>query len=134
MPHFGERRLALSILRFQGPGTIGAGLVRFIHLAGEMVVEVRSQIPVGTRCTLRNLRVHASLAPGAGESFVYRIRINGADGNLTVTLGGADTDGADLVNEDVLVPGDLLTLQVTTSAAAAVAWHGASCECETVMR
>ena len=134
MPHFGERRLALSMIRFHSYGSIAANLTRYLKTSGHELQETQCQIPITTPCTLRNMRVHVTTGPGVGETFVYTIRINGADGNQTITLTGAETEGADLVNEDVLVPGDLLAIRVVTSLAAPADYHGVAVECETVMR
>jgi len=76
---------------------------------------------------IRNLVAHAETPPGAGESVVYTLRLNGVNTALTCTVSGAvDRDASDLVNIVAVTPGDIVTLQVVNSVGGAASLHAAS--------
>lgn len=68
------------------------------------------------RGTLRNLRVRA--LPGVAAAPVV-LRINGVSQAMTVTIpaGGLEQELTDLVNEVLVVPGDLVNWMITTGVA-----------------
>lgn len=76
---------------------------------------------------LRNLRVHASAAPSAGQSCVvtlYRVAAGGgvsAATTLTVTLGAADTDKSDVTHTLFVSAGDLIVANQNSTAGSAAA-------------
>ena len=71
----------------------------------------------------------SALPPGAGESFVYTLRVNGADSILTATISGAvDTQAQDLTNTVSVSAGDLLNMKIVTSGTATVTYHMISFE------
>ena len=73
---------------------------------------------------LRSLVVHSSGTPGIAETYVYTVRVNQAPTAITCTISGAASrDASDLVNYASVVVGDRVTLQVVTSAAAALSLH-----------
>lgn len=75
---------------------------------------------------MRNLVAHSSVAPGAGNSFVYTVRVNQVPTALTCTISGAVAlDANDLINTAEVVAGDRVTIQLVTSLAAAVTGHSA---------
>lgn len=97
---------------------------------GFISVEVYRSIVV-RKGTLKNLIVLAGAAPGAGETFVYTVRVNGVNTAMTVTLSGAaQLTGTDVVNVVQIDAGDRITLKCVTSAAAAVTTHAASFDFE----
>ncbi len=71
--------------------------------------------------TLRNLYVRLSAAPGAGKSWVFTVRKNGADTNLSVTISGTDTTGNDTSNSVDFSDDDYMTMQCTPSGTPAAA-------------
>lgn len=68
--------------------------------------------------TIKNLRVACGAAPGAGDTYTFTVRVNGAATTLTATISGAELSASDLVNEIDVAVGDLVTIQVITSATA----------------
>lgn len=68
---------------------------------------------VRNSCIRKNLSVYISTARATNST--YRSRVNGANGNLTVTITGGVTGlYEDTTNSDVLVSGDLINNAVTT--------------------
>jgi len=85
--------------------------------------EVRAEQYFSVACTLRNLRVHSHNPPGAGESYIFTVRVNGGATLLTATIAGAvDTEGTDLVNGIAIAPGDYVTMQIISSVAAVASY------------
>lgn len=66
--------------------------------------------------TLKNLRVVLYAAPGTDNSWNVKSRINGADGNLTVTIADDATSGQDLVNTDVIAADDKVSWLLTPTS------------------
>lgn len=80
---------------------------------------------------LSNLVVLATVAPGAGQTFVYTVRVNSINTAITVTLSGAvQITGADATDRVVVNVGDRIGLEVVTSAAATSTTHIASFDFE----
>jgi len=67
-------------------------------------------------CTLGNLRIALEQAPGAGNSYTFTLRKNGADTDLTVTIANADTTGADTTHTVSFSDGDFVCLQCEPSS------------------
>jgi hypothetical protein len=68
--------------------------------------------------TLRNLFVRHQAAVGNGNSITYRVRINGVNTTITVTLAtGAIAQTSDLVNTAAVAQGDRITLSATKALA-----------------
>ncbi len=81
--------------------------------------------PMPIAGTIKLFRVRFSTAPGAGKSWLVKLRKNGVDTSISVTISDTATQGADLVNEVSVSPGDKLDVQVTpsgTPTAANIAW------------
>lgn len=120
--------------------TVPANTTRYISslgrapLAGSMdAIEMRwpNYYLNARKGTLKNFVALASVAAGAAQSFVYTMRVNGVNSALTVTVSGAaQVTGMDTTNVVQIDPGDRITLQVVTSAGAAVATHAASFDFE----
>ena len=104
---------------------IGVGQTNYFGVGHiQDAVEANAQHRVPFNCRIRNMRVHAGAAPGAGESYVYTFRLNGADTALTCTIAGAvNTTCEDLANYVDLVTDDLICMKIVTSAACAIVPH-----------
>jgi len=109
-------------------GTVAADSTIYLSTAGSNAVEADIEFPIPFDCTLRNLRAHATGAPGAGESYAYTLRKNGADTALTCTISDSATDGADTANAVAASAGDRICNKLVTSAGAAVVKHTVSFE------
>ena len=80
--------------------------------------------------TLNSFLVETNGGPGAGESFTFTIRVNGAspaNGPVT-TISGTNTQGLDRTHSVTVVPGDYIDIQcVGSSGAIATRWARWSC-------
>lgn len=65
--------------------------------------------------TMRKLRISLDTAPGVGKSYTFKLRVNGADSALVVTISDANTTGVDSSNSVSIAQGDLLSISVTPS-------------------
>jgi len=76
----------------------------------QMTENLREQcIPISG--AISDLRIETNFAPGAGTSYVFTLRVNGAPSALTVTIANAATSGQDIVNSVNVVAGDIVCLQ-----------------------
>lgn len=115
-----------------GTGAIAAGATNFVGTIGNNAVEANVRMVAPCAGTIRNLYVVTDAAPGAGQTFIYTIRKNGADGAITCTLSGAAaTTGNDTTNTATVAAGDTFDVKVVISAAAAAAHHAISLELAT---
>lgn len=125
-----------------GTATIAVNTTRYIyenHRApsydaassslSEVVTSLRHN--VARKSSLKNLIVLAGSAPGAGETFIYTVRVNAVNTSMTVTLSGAaQVTGTDTANVVQVDAGSYITLSVKTSSGAAVTAHAASFDLE----
>ena len=73
---------------------------------------------------LERLFAYSSGAPGAGETYTYTIRINGAPTIVTCqTAGAVLTTSEDVARAVNVVAGDEISVSLVTSLNAANAWH-----------
>lgn len=115
-----------------GTGAIAAGATNYVGAIGNNAVEANVRMVAPVAGTLRNLYVVADAAPGAGQTFIYTVRKNGADDTITCTLSGAAaTTGNDTTHTDSVAAGDTFDVKVVISAAAAAAHHAISLELAT---
>ncbi len=70
---------------------------------------------IPTAGKIKNFYVQLSSAPGSGKSYVYTLRLNGANTALAVTLSGSSTTGNDTSDEITVAPGDRVGLLTTPS-------------------
>lgn len=116
------RGLAPASFAFtSGAVTLAAGGTYYLGAGGHSTNFNHVRTPSPFAGKLKSLRVHASQAPGAGETFVVTIMDGGTPTGVTVTLGATDSQGADTVNDYNFALGNLLSVKVETSAGAAVA-------------
>lgn len=69
--------------------------------------------------TLRNLRIRLTTAPGAGTSRTIKVRKNGVDTSLSITISGTSTFAEDTSNQVVVAAGDRITLIGTVTGSPA---------------
>lgn len=82
--------------------------------------EVDTEELVGSAGNLNSFRVKLTVAPGAGTSRTFVIRINGVDTALTVTVSNTDTTGY-VASTVAVSAGDKLTIKSTMSGTPAAA-------------
>ena len=70
---------------------------------------------IPTNGTLKKLYVELESAPGAGKSYVFTLRINGANGIITCTVSDTNITANDLVNTIAVSAGDTVGITVTPS-------------------
>ncbi|GAI74804.1 unnamed protein product, partial [marine sediment metagenome] len=66
-------------------------------------------------CTLKNLYLKLSAAPGAGTSYAFTLRQNEGSSTLTCTVANANTTANDLVNTVAISDGDTVDIMVVPS-------------------
>ncbi len=78
--------------------------------------------------TVSKFYVRVSAAPGAGKSWAFRVRRNGANTDIVVTITNTDTTGSDLVNTATVSDDDYLDIESTPSGtpAAAAGYFGSA--------
>lgn len=113
---------------FQSGNTVGPNQTVYIYCMqlyppeGYDSVETNTGVRfLATRAgTLKNLYVHVNTPPGLGETFTFRLRINGVNTALTCTISGAAAyDASDTAHTAAVAVGDRITLAFTASALAA---------------
>lgn len=118
---------ARFFLWFHAPSSVAAGAT--VYMGGSNVnAEARASFTVPFACTARKITARSEAAAGAGESYVYTLRVNGAPTALTVTIGGAvETD--DTFDADVAIAEDqYISVQLVVSAAAVSLRHTVTIE------
>lgn len=92
-------------------------LVGGTFLSTHVTTEASRQFETGpTAFTLKNLTAKLVTAPGGSASRTYRLRKNGANGNLTFAISGASTTGSDTTNSDSIVEDDLINWSQTPAS------------------
>lgn len=76
---------------------------------------LKSQIISPVAGKLKDLYVALDAAPGAGNSLVVTVRINGVDTTITCTISDTDTTGSDIAHEEALAVGDLVSIKRVAS-------------------
>lgn len=66
-----------------------------------------------------NLRVDLTVAPGAGQSRTFTLRVNGSDTALTVTISETNTSATDTTHSVAVSPGDTVSFTQTDTGSAA---------------
>lgn len=75
---------------------------------------VRNQV-VSSGGTFSNLRISLGAAPGSGKSYTFRLRVNGSNTNIVVTISDTDTTGVDSSNTATVSAGDIVSFSCTPS-------------------
>lgn len=128
MVKVGTPRRQMTHHTAQSYSPIGAGITNYLGLTlvggpgFESVVSV-----IMDRQTIREIYTRSVLAPGVGQTFTYDLFLNGVVvPGITIVIAGAAVTG---VLTGLAVPvarGDLASMQIVTSAGAAVTYHGFS--------
>lgn len=85
---------------------------------GESATESeRTMIGSVTTFTISAMRAECPVAPGAGKSWTYTLRVNGADTGLAVTISGAvDTKGSATITPPIsIASGDTWDIGITST-------------------
>ena len=85
---------------------------------------------------VEKMRFRVSAAPGAGMSWIFTVRKNGADTDLVVTISGTDTTGSDLAHSVTFANDDYVNLSATpsgTPTAAAAYWGAAQVQAQDIV-
>lgn len=75
-----------------------------------LVAEALALQVISAPGAISGLRIRLDPAPGVGKSWTFKLRKNGADTALSVTVSGAATTGVDLTNAITVAAGDTLSL------------------------
>lgn len=87
------------------------------NYANPTATEEDVEIILGDTGTLQNLRVDIveGGAPGAGKSWTFTVRKNGADTDLELALSDSETSGTNQSDDVVIAAGDYVSVKVTSS-------------------
>ena len=73
--------------------------------------ETQATTYIPFNCTISNLYIYLTTAPGISTSYTYTIRKNNIiDTSVTVTISGASSQGSDLTNTATFTAGDIFTI------------------------
>jgi hypothetical protein len=97
-----------------GSALLPGGSDQFVGIfnAGRSRIEGEVQLPIPAGGTLANFYVLLSGPPGAGKTWTFVVRSNGADTPVTCTVQDQATSCADLTNTSAFDGGDLLSIRV----------------------
>lgn len=115
-----DRRI-YSMLHWISESAFGAGRTAYLLQVDSTTIEAAAQWRM-PKISAIGLLVHTQAAPGAGESFTYTVRRNGAATALTIIVSGAGVAGSVWGKVD-FEEGDLLSVQLVSSLAAATTRH-----------
>lgn len=102
---------------------IASGLTRYLGCNGAQFFETQTAWLMPSDGRFVGLRVKAADGPpGTGQSYTYTVRKNSVSTSLTVTLTGSTASGS-IVGSVDYVAGDYITIELVTSAAAAIGGH-----------
>jgi hypothetical protein len=92
---------------------------RYAGIGDDDATETVVQLPLPVSGTLRNLRVRASVAPGAAggsvQQWTFTVRINGANTALSCVVAETATACSDLANSLLITEGQLISMQIVPS-------------------
>ena len=100
-------------------GSVTAGGTKYIPFGTGTDATDEMKLPVPTAGYLRNMRVYCRTAPvGGAVGVTLKLRKNGADQALTVTLAPGEQSGSDVnsAHEFAVAAGDLLSVSITGGA------------------
>ena len=78
-------------------------------------VEVDRQVISGGDFSLKDFRVNLGTAPGVGKSRTFRVRKDGVNTDIVVTISDASTSGVDSTNTATFAEGSLFSISETPS-------------------
>lgn len=114
-----------DVIRGRSVGTVAAGSAVYLYEAGTTTTENDAIFRAQSRGYLVGLYCYSTVAPGAGQTFTYTVRLNGADtALLTTTTGAGVFEGVAFVGDPItLNRGASISIRLNTSAGAGVARH-----------
>ncbi|WP_336816856.1 right-handed parallel beta-helix repeat-containing protein [Burkholderia gladioli] len=122
----GDFEVALSV-GLSGP--IAANTTIFFGQFGASASQSAVAVANGAQRQLFRLTVECDNAPGAGQTFIYRLFKNGVDTGVALQINGTGQFSATtIINNVLLAQNDFYCLQLQTSAGAAPAYHRANAE------
>lgn len=101
------------------PSFTTAGLTRYLGIGVENATELNVVFRVPFACTLTRLVIRATVAPSAGQSFAFTVRVNQADTAMVGTIADTAQDAIVTTNQQSLAQNDLLAIKVVGSASSA---------------
>ncbi len=105
-------------------GTVAVGGTVYMGRQGQSATPDNVFFVAPFRCVVARLQGTSSVAPGAGQTYLYRVSKNGGATTVTCTTSGASSlTSVDAGNHITLAQGDALAIAVTPSAGAAVTQH-----------
>lgn len=114
-PAFAPLRQAFTL---NGAGGFAAGATGYMLGAGSATeLVVSASVPMAG--TLKNLYVSLSAAPGAGQTVIATLRVNGLDTGVTCTIADSATSASDLTHTAAITAGQLWSVKTVYSAGAA---------------
>jgi len=111
-----KRAMPIQIF-FNTNAILGPGVTRYFTCDGLIAGNTTCRYIITHQTILDRIYARVTGAPGAGETFVFTIWVNGVGSILTVTIAGAiQVDNFSLANAIVVQPGDVITMEVISSA------------------
>lgn len=108
---------------------IAANTTVFFGLGNASAAQSPVAVPNGAQRQMFRLTVECDNAPGASQTFVYRLFKNGSDTGVVIQINGAGSfSGSTIINNVLLAQNDFYCIQLQTSASAATAYHRAHAE------
>jgi len=100
-------------------GEDGDRFLALVSLSSDTSLEINRQTPFVKAVKLKNMGIFISSNTSIGIGATFTLRINGVDGNQTITIAsGATGFFQDTVNEDDIAVGDLVAYRFDKDAAA----------------
>lgn len=87
-----------------------------INLTPTNVESTRNRCTFPCSTTVSQLYVKLDTAPGGSASYTFKIRKNGADTGVTLTITGAATSGTDTSHSVTFAAGDVITISSTPAS------------------
>lgn len=105
--------------------TIGPSSTVFMGSAGTNTVEKATFWVVPRQAEVMRLLAAVDTAPGASQTFIYTVRVNGVSTSMSATITGSNfAIDVPTPTQGILIPeGAFVTVQLVTSAGAASAFH-----------
>ncbi len=104
-------------------GTVAAGVTRYLGSAGQQAAEGDSYFVSGRPCVATQFIAQVDTAPGAAQSFTYTVRLNSTNTAMTGVITGAASFQVVLQIPFSISAADTVSIQLTTTAGAALARH-----------
>lgn len=101
-----------------GGNNIVAGTTSYFSINNFTPNILQTEVRAGVTSRITHVYANVSVAPGAGEDYVFTLMINGIASAATVTIENIETM-ADAAADVVINEGDRLTTRVVASGAAA---------------